>query len=165
MTQGSGKVRTVHVRIGSRVKFEDNDSANMSLKGRCGRLISSEESFRATGIRHPKAAVDFGGASEMNADLTFPVNTRVLIQGLQNAPQYNGQDGTVESFDEGRGRYIVRLGDGSTIALKPGNVVPVSAGTPVEPNESCLSSSFDPALVFVEVSFSIRESETERLLF
>ena len=89
----------------------------------------------------------------MNADLTFPVNTRVLIQGLQNAPQYNGQDGTVESFDEGRGRYIVRLGDGSTIALKPGNVVPVSAGTPVEPNESCLSSSFDPALVFVEVSF------------
>ena len=56
-TQGSGKVRTVHVRIGSRVKFEDNDSANMSLKGRCGRLVSSEEVIRTTGVRHPKAKV------------------------------------------------------------------------------------------------------------
>ena len=60
-TQGSGKVRTVHVRIGSRVKFEDNDSANMSLKGRCGRLISTssfdpalvlvEVSFRSERVR------------------------------------------------------------------------------------------------------------------
>ena len=115
----------------------------MSLKGRCGRLISSEASFRATGVRHPKAAVD---------TLTFPVNTSVLIQGLQNAPQYNGQGGTVVRFDEGCGRYNIRLDEGSTIALKPGNVVPVSAGAPVEPNESC-PAPFDPALAFVEVSF------------
>ena len=29
----------------------------MSLKGRCGRLVDGEETFLATGIRHPKAKV------------------------------------------------------------------------------------------------------------
>ena len=52
----------------------------------------------------------------------LPVNTRIVIQGLQSAPEYNDKEGTIESFDEHRGRYIVLLGDGSTIALKPGSV-------------------------------------------
>jgi hypothetical protein len=66
----------------------------------------------------------------------LPANTRVVVQGLLKAPEQNDEDGTVESFDEQRGRYIVRLSDGSSIALKPGNVLQVVTGARIAGLES-----------------------------
>ena len=54
----------------------------------------------------------------------FLRNTPVSIQGLVGARQHNGKTGTViVSYAEDSGRVGVRLGDGSTINVKPENLV------------------------------------------
>ena len=54
----------------------------------------------------------------------FLKNTPVSIQGLVGARQHNGKTGTViVPYDEDSGRVGVRLSDGSTINVKPENLV------------------------------------------
>ena len=54
----------------------------------------------------------------------FTLNTPVSIQGLVGARQHNGKTGTViVPYDEDSGRVGVRLSDGSTINVKPENLV------------------------------------------
>ena len=53
----------------------------------------------------------------------LPAKTRVVVHGIRHAPELNDEHATVESFDEQRGRYVVRLKNGRAIALKPGNVL------------------------------------------
>lgn len=53
-------------------------------------------------------------------NLMFPTGARVQVQDLVQ-PQYCGQWGQVESFDQESGRYIVNLGSGKAIGVKPEN--------------------------------------------
>ena len=46
----------------------------------------------------------------------------MLVQGLEAKPELNNRTGTATAWDGERGRYSVRLQDGSTVALKPANL-------------------------------------------
>ena len=50
--------------------------------------------------------------------------SRITITGVQAKPELNGQSATVLEFDRTTGRYSIALWAGSSIALKPVNVVP-----------------------------------------
>ena len=50
------------------------------------------------------------------------VGKRVVVNGLSSKPELNGRGGTAISFDDGKGRYSVRLDSGETLALKPNNL-------------------------------------------
>jgi hypothetical protein len=53
----------------------------------------------------------------------WPAGAVVTVTGLKNAAQHNGKRGTVRSFNEEKGRYLVRLDDGEAIRLKPDNAL------------------------------------------
>jgi thioredoxin len=50
----------------------------------------------------------------------LPIGTRVLVGGLQGAPQHNGKEGAVVGYDGAR--YQCQLPGGEVLALKPANV-------------------------------------------
>ena len=50
------------------------------------------------------------------------VGKQVLVHGLVAKPELNDRTGTAAGWDSERGRYSVRLQDGSTVALKPANL-------------------------------------------
>ena len=50
------------------------------------------------------------------------VGKQVLVHGLVAKPELNNRTGTAAGWDSERGRYSVRLQDGSTVALKPANL-------------------------------------------
>ena len=50
------------------------------------------------------------------------VGEQVLVHGLVAKPELNDRTGTAAGWDSERGRYSVRLRDGSTVALKPANL-------------------------------------------
>ena len=50
------------------------------------------------------------------------VGEQVLVHGLVAKPELNDRTGTAAGWDSERGRYSVRLQDGSTVALKPANL-------------------------------------------
>ena len=56
----------------------------------------------------------------------FRLGAAVVVQGLQSRPELNGARATVLNFDEAKGRYQVRLGEGpehEVIALRPACLV------------------------------------------
>jgi hypothetical protein len=64
------------------------------------------------------------------------LGTRVMVDGLQNAKQYNGQFAAVQGYDSARGRYKVQLeADGETIMAKSVNLVLVESVADVTPAE------------------------------
>ena len=50
------------------------------------------------------------------------VGGKVTVQGLKGAPQHNGKEGVIQSFEQAKGRYVVALGDGTQVSLKQDNV-------------------------------------------
>jgi hypothetical protein len=50
----------------------------------------------------------------------------VRISGLQAKPELNGQVASAGDYDAAKGRYAVRLGNGTVVALKPANLVEAS---------------------------------------
>ena len=50
------------------------------------------------------------------------VGEQVLVHGLVAKQELNNRTGTAAGWDSERGRYTVRLQDGSTVALKPANL-------------------------------------------
>eukprot|EP00040_Diaphanoeca_grandis_P026566 m.149147 g.149147 ORF g.149147 m.149147 type:complete len:357 (+) comp30641_c0_seq1:1174-2244(+) len=50
------------------------------------------------------------------------VNKAVQVNGTSR-DDLNGQQGVAESFDDAKGRYVVRLTSGATVSLKPSNLV------------------------------------------
>jgi curved DNA-binding protein CbpA len=57
------------------------------------------------------------------ANVILPVNTRVCVQGLTNATQYNAHWGTVRSFDRVAGRYEVDMGRNHMLRLRLENAM------------------------------------------
>jgi hypothetical protein len=56
-----------------------------------------------------------------------PPGTKVLVHGLQSAPQHNGKVASIMEFDSGSGRYQVQLNGGAQIALRPANFTQVTS--------------------------------------
>ena len=84
------------------------------------------EHCRATlGDLHPDTikVMDLHRALESKRSARAPlVGKQVLVHGLVAKPELNHRTGTAASWDSERGRYSVRLQDGSTVALKPANL-------------------------------------------
>merc|ERR1719432_556608 len=53
----------------------------------------------------------------------LPCGARVLVRGLQGAPQHNGKVGAVNDFDEQSCRYTVELSDGDVLRIKHENLL------------------------------------------
>merc|ERR1719408_211104 len=58
---------------------------------------------------------------EVRVDAIAP-GTVCVIKDLQSQPQLNGDNGTVRSFDAGKGRYVVETDDGQSLSLRRANV-------------------------------------------
>ena len=54
---------------------------------------------------------------------TALIGKLVLLQGVISKPELNGQLGIALSFDDDKGRYAVALVGGTSVALKPANLV------------------------------------------
>jgi len=98
-----------------------------------------------------------GGGAEVRlpgAPQRWAAGTTVTITGLKNAAQHNGKRGVVRSFNEDKGRYLVRLADGEQIRVKPDNALledlpvrshrpprltaaPSKPATPIKPVKKC----------------------------
>jgi len=57
------------------------------------------------------------------ANVVLPSGTCVRIEGLVKGEQYNGEHGTIASFDEEAARYVVRLAGDKQLKLKLENVI------------------------------------------
>ena len=55
-----------------------------------------------------------------NPDLA--IGTVVTVEGLVGAAEHNGKEATVQSFEKAKGRYVVLLTSGESVALKPENL-------------------------------------------
>jgi phage baseplate assembly protein gpV len=58
-----------------------------------------------------------GGARRPPRFDEIPTGTKVVIQGLQSAPQHNGKEGAVQGYNAASQRYTIELPDGE-VALK-----------------------------------------------
>eukprot|EP00937_MAST-01D_sp_MAST-1D-sp2_P002349 g2349.t1 len=95
--------------------------------------ISSMPTFQFW--RGGKCVEAFSGADERRlramvqtlrfATVSIRAGISVTLRGLkaESAVQYNGQTGSIESYDSAKGRYVVKLegADGPSLALKPAN--------------------------------------------
>ena len=81
------------------------------------------EHSRATlGDRHP-FTLNFMSMHQARELKRAPlVGEQVLVLGLVAKPELNHRTGTAAGWDSERGRYSVRLQDGSTVTLKPANL-------------------------------------------
>lgn len=52
----------------------------------------------------------------------LPLGIRVRVRGLTGAPEHNGVEGSISSYDGDRGRYVVELGEKS-LALRAANLL------------------------------------------
>jgi hypothetical protein len=59
------------------------------------------------------------------------LHQRVHIHSLKSRPDLNGSIGVVGSFNHSKGRYAVEIDSGHVLALRPGNLTLVSAGSSV----------------------------------
>ena len=76
------------------------------------------------------------------------VGQRVVIDGLSSKPELNGATAIAVSFDDAKGRYNVQIESTSAVmALKPGNLTPVSAESPHSQQPSPRASAAPPAAV------------------
>ena len=54
---------------------------------------------------------------------------KVVIEGLQKAPQYNGSTGEVRRYSEAKQRFVIELADSdSSILVRPQNLRLVKPG-------------------------------------
>ena len=104
---------------------------NKEVAAHCN--ISSMPTFQFW--RGGKCVEAFSGADERRlramvqtlrfATVSIRAGIPVTIRGLkaESAVQYNGQSGSIESYDSAKGRYVVKLegADAPSLALKPAN--------------------------------------------
>lgn len=85
-------------------------------------------------VAKAEAAKAAAEAQIEQAKNVLPRGTKVVIDGLQSRADLNGQTGLVVTYVEEKGRYKVRIKDGSSIAVKPENitVVPKTASAAAE---------------------------------
>jgi len=97
--------------------MEDDALAHMMMMDGFG-VQSGNMSMRGVGTRRSR----HGRPSRMDRVDTLQVGTTVCLADL-TSEAHNGAVGTIESFDEERRRYVVRLhADGSTRAVRAANV-------------------------------------------
>ena len=92
-----------------------------------GDLMASLNVSSAPGPSAPGPLPDLTGGSDVFAEpASLAQGATVVIQGLQAKPEYNGERATLGSFDMQKQRWNVTVEvDGSVLALKPTNLVPV----------------------------------------
>eukprot|EP00746_Dinoflagellata_sp_MGD_P166477 gnl/MRDRNA2_/MRDRNA2_96376_c0_seq1.p1 gnl/MRDRNA2_/MRDRNA2_96376_c0~~gnl/MRDRNA2_/MRDRNA2_96376_c0_seq1.p1 ORF type:complete len:493 (-),score=104.25 gnl/MRDRNA2_/MRDRNA2_96376_c0_seq1:86-1564(-) len=78
-----------------------------------------------------------GGENEMLEGST------VIVQGIQSAPELNGQVAKVLSFDAGKGRYVVELPSGAHKSFKPDNLVNVNGSAKSQALSDAPSTALD----------------------
>ena len=77
----------------------------------------------------PKKELESKGGPTARSNLSMPAfesglkkGDTVRVTGLASRPELNDQVGTVERFNKSKGRFAVRLPDGSSVLLKPHNL-------------------------------------------
>ncbi|CAE7732318.1 nxn [Symbiodinium pilosum] len=63
-----------------------------------------------------------GVSAQVDTSLQILPGTRVRVRALQGAPENNGLEGLVQSFDASKRRYVIQLGE-RQLSLKAGNLL------------------------------------------
>jgi nucleoredoxin len=63
-----------------------------------------------------------GASPSASPSTVLPDGACVLVRGLKGAPENNGMQGTISSYDASKGRYVVELGERS-LALRAANLL------------------------------------------
>ena len=84
--------------------------------------LAIEASRGKLGGQHPETLKLVHMLKEMELQRAPLVGKQVLVQGLEAKPELNNRTGTATAWDGERGRYSVRLQDGSLLSFKPANL-------------------------------------------
>jgi actin-like ATPase involved in cell morphogenesis len=95
-------------------------------------LVTSEQKL------NPGASADEIVGREVSKERASDLadGTTVTVEGLTGAAQHNGKEAVVQSFEKAKGRYVVKLSTGETVALKPDNLKVEATGVVEEVKKS-----------------------------
>jgi len=102
-------------------------------------------------------------APQEHACSELPTGLRVRICGLTGTPELNGNEGSIQSFDASKQRYVVELGE-KFLSLRAANLlqlVHVQVRHATNPDEWCNAGVVDFDAETCEVSVSNEESGSE----
>jgi len=108
---------------------EPNANTTPRLNKKEGSGAASEAKLGADAA----TAISSPGAGAAGDEDTFEAGSVVQLAGLKTAMVYNGQTAEVLSVDKSRGRYEIRLGDGSVKTIRAENVRLVSQPSKASP--------------------------------
>merc|ERR1719486_860230 len=94
------------------------------LNGATGTVVAHDAAKgRYTVLVKPSGAARTQAVSLQPQNVVLPAGVCVRIEGLVKGEQYNGEHGTIASFDEESERYVVRLVGEKQLKLKTENVI------------------------------------------
>ena len=115
-------------------------SAHMQAWMEAGYFKEKPVWVRRTGATGAAAPVQTAGPAGGGED-ELKVHDKIIVTGLQGAPQHNGKTGTVVKLYPATGRYVVTLSSDDTMALKGDNLIPPGADAAPEPAKEAFRSS------------------------
>ena len=102
----------------------DGLKARPELNGATGTVVAHDAAKgRYTVLVKPSGAARTQAVSLQPQNVVLPAGVCVRIEGLVKGEQYNGEHGTIASFDEESERYVVRLVGEKQLKLKTENVI------------------------------------------
>merc|ERR1719263_830661 len=94
------------------------------LNGATGTVVAHDAAKgRYTVLVKAAGAARTQAVSLQPQNVVLPAGVCVRIEGLVKGEQYNGEHGTIASFDEESDRYVVRLAGEKQLKLKSENVI------------------------------------------
>lgn len=99
-----------------------------------GGGTSSGTALPHPGISDSASAGSLGGGTDGEEGALEP-GCIIQLHGLKSAMVFNGQTAEIISVDQARGRYEIRLNDGSIKTVRTENVKYVSAGSKASPRQ------------------------------
>ena len=130
---GRGPRYTVQLAAGGRLAVRpgslQQQVAGVALVGLAGSPELNGAHVTVTGYseedgRYQAELPDGRPASLPPANLRLPAGTRVKVVGLTKGTQWNEQWGVVAEFDEPGERYLVEVGPGRQLKVRPANLRP-----------------------------------------
>merc|ERR1712025_146599 len=86
------------------------------LNGTRGRVVGFNHSEQRYVVQTAS-----GQAGLKRENVIFPPGTHVMVEGLQNAPQWNNKEGKLGKYERESGRYLIDMGT-QKLRLRPCNI-------------------------------------------
>merc|ERR1712190_236932 len=118
------------------VPIDQNTHISSPAKESPAKENSRSKKEVAGGASSSAAAAGGANGASGETEETFEPGTMVVLVGLKTASSFNGQEAEVLSVDHVRGRYEIRLQDGSVKTIRAENVRLIGGGAGGSPPKS-----------------------------